>query len=77
MPDNIWDNLALALECVKNYSEGFRRNVESGDTDVAAEHLTDTLTDMRHACRLAGIDFDRAVRLSADHFNAEQKGKNK
>lgn len=77
MPDNICGDLALALECVKNYSEGFRRNVESGDTDVAAEHLTDTLTDMRHACRLAGIDFDRAVRLSADHFNAEQKGKTK
>jgi len=32
---------------------------------------------MRHACLLAGIDFERAVRLSAHHFNAELKGKNK
>jgi hypothetical protein len=77
MPDSIYDSLDIALQCVEQYSEGFRRNAKEGDIDVAAEHLTDTLTDMRHACRLAGIDFDRAVRLSAYHFNAEQKGKTK
>jgi len=77
MSDEIYDSLNIALECVKNYSERFRRNVKSGDIDVAAEHLTDTLTDLRHSCRLVGIDFDRAVRLSAYHFNAEQKGKTK
>lgn len=77
MPDSIYDSLDIALQCVEQYSEGFRRNAKEGDIDVAAEHLTDTLSDMRHACLLAGIDFERAVRLSADHFNAELKGKNK
>jgi hypothetical protein len=74
MADEIYDNLDLALECVTDYSAGFVRNVRSGDTDTAAEFLTDVLSDLRHACRLAGIDFDRGIRLSLEHHNAEMKG---
>jgi acylphosphatase len=75
MADEIYDNLDLALECVTDYSAGFVRNVKSGDTDIAAEFLNDVLSDLRHACRLAGIDFDASIRVSENHYNAEMKGK--
>lgn len=43
----------------------------SHDPVEDADTLVDLLTDLRHWCA-GDIDFDRAVRLSADHFDAER-----
>jgi len=36
--------------------------------------VTDLLTDIRHLCTAAGLDFNRCDRVAAMHFEAEDGG---
>lgn len=48
-----------------------RRPLETLPPGEQADVLTDLLTNLRHWCHAEDADFERAVRLSRDHFNEE------
>ena len=55
---------ALAAACL------LRGNLPAELGDAA---VIDLLTDIRHFCQYAGLDFERCDRLSALHFEEEHK----
>ncbi len=62
--------VARAADAIAAYAP---ETIAFDETDVQ-DVLTDLLTDLRHWSHAEHVDFDRSVRLSATHFEAEKEG---
>ena len=65
--------MLAALKALMAYAshQGRRGAPMRGDPDDMQCMITDLLTDLRHYCAANGVDFDKHLRRSAEHFNAE------
>lgn len=65
--------MLAALKALTAYAshQGRRGAPMRGDPDDMQPMITDLLTDLRHYCTANGVDFDKHLRRSAEHFNAE------
>lgn len=61
------DRAEYAHAALEAFQERTRTNDEDGDTI-----LRDLLTDLRHWADREGVDFDRELSASLDHFNEEK-----
>lgn len=62
--------ILAALTALNAYERqaGMSMRTRSSDMD---DMITYLLTDLRHYCAVSGEDFEKHVRRSSEHFNAE------
>lgn len=62
-----------ALTAYASHQERAGRSMRAQSDDMQ-DMITDLLTDLRHYCAASGGDFDKHLRRSSEHFNAEIAG---